>query len=67
MIGALAEQFSCTGELWLNEQRIDILPTAQRQIGILFQDALLFDQFSVVAKRRWRYRRHLKGMPDVMP
>ena len=40
MIGALAEQFSCTGELWLNEQRIDILPTAQRQIGILFQDAL---------------------------
>ncbi|STE78842.1 ABC transporter ATP-binding protein [Escherichia coli] len=24
-----------------------MLPTAQRQIGILFQDALLFDQFSV--------------------
>ena len=47
MIGALAEQFSCTGELWLNEQRIDMLPTAERQIGILFQDALLFDQFSV--------------------
>ncbi len=40
MIGALAGQFSCTGELWLNEQRIDMLPTAQRQIGILFQDAL---------------------------
>lgn len=47
MIGALAGQFSCTGELWLNEQRIDMLPTAQRQIGILFRDALLFDQFSV--------------------
>ena len=47
MIGALAGQFSCTGELWFNEQRIDMLPTAQRQIGILFQDALLFDQFSV--------------------
>ena len=47
MIGALAGQFSCTGELWLNEQRIDMLPTAERQIGILFQDALLFDQFSV--------------------
>ena len=45
MIGALAGQFSCTGELWLNEQRIDMLPTAQRHI--LFQDALLFDQFSV--------------------
>ena len=24
-----------------------LLPTAERQIGILFQDALLFDQFSV--------------------
>lgn len=47
MIGALAGQFSCKGELWLNQQRIDALPTAQRQIGILFQDALLFDQFSV--------------------
>ena len=47
MIGALAGEFSCRGELWLNEQRIDALPTAQRQIGILFQDALLFDQFSV--------------------
>ncbi len=48
MIGGLAGQFSCTGELWLNEQRIDMLPTAQRQIGILFpRDALLFDQFSV--------------------
>ncbi|MGE2764789.1 ATP-binding cassette domain-containing protein [Escherichia coli] len=47
IIGALSGQFSCTGELWLNEQRIDMLPTAQRQIGILFQDALLFDQFSV--------------------
>lgn len=35
MIGALAGQFSCTGELWLNEQRIDMLPTAERQIGIL--------------------------------
>lgn len=47
MIGALAGEFSCRGELWLNEQHIDALPTAQRQIGILFQDALLFDQFSV--------------------
>ena len=50
MIGALAGQFSCTGELWLNEQRIDMLPTAERQIGILFQDALLFDQFSVARR-----------------
>ncbi len=37
MIGALAGQFSYTGELWLNEQRLDTLPTARRQIGILFR------------------------------
>ncbi|AUT97423.1 MULTISPECIES: ATP-binding cassette domain-containing protein [Citrobacter] len=47
MIGALSPQFQASGELWLNERRIDTLPTAQRQIGILFQDALLFDHFSV--------------------
>lgn len=47
MIGALSAQFRASGQLWLNERRIDTLPTAQRQIGILFQDALLFDHFSV--------------------
>ena len=66
MIGALAGQFSCTGELWLNEQRIDMLPTAQRQIGILFQDALLFDQFSVGQNLLLALPATLKG-PDVMP
>lgn len=47
MVGALPSQFQASGELWLNERRIDTLPTAQRQIGILFQDTLLFDHFSV--------------------
>lgn len=47
MVGALSPQLQASGELWLNDQRIDSLPTAQRQIGILFQDALLFDHFSV--------------------
>lgn len=47
MIGALSPTFQASGELWLNDRRIDSLPTAQRQIGILFQDALLFDHFSV--------------------
>ncbi len=35
------------GELWLDNQRCDSLPTERRRIGILFQDALLFDHFSV--------------------
>lgn len=47
MVGALSPQFQASGELWLNERRVDALPTAQRQIGILFRDALLFDHFSV--------------------
>ena len=52
MIGALAGQFSCTGELWLNEQRLDTLPTARRQIGILFQDVV------VSSRRNTSPRRH---------
>lgn len=47
MVGALAEHFQATGELWLADSRCDTLPTERRRIGILFQDALLFDHFSV--------------------
>ena len=47
MVGALAEDFRAAGELWLDNQRCDSLPTERRRIGILFQDALLFDHFSV--------------------
>ncbi|MCE0812877.1 ATP-binding cassette domain-containing protein [Buttiauxella sp. S04-F03] len=47
MIGALPVEFSVTGELWLNQQRRDTLPTARRNIGILFQDALLFAHLNV--------------------
>lgn len=47
MIGALPAEFSFQGELWLNQQRRDTLPTARRNIGILFQDALLFAHLSV--------------------
>ena len=46
-IGALEENFRAAGELWLDSQRCDSLPTERRRIGILFQDALLFDHFSV--------------------
>jgi putative thiamine transport system ATP-binding protein len=35
------------GELWLDERRCDGLPVESRGLGILFQDALLFDAFSV--------------------
>ena len=47
IIGALPPAFSASGALWLSGERCDSLPVEQRQIGILFQDALLFDHFSV--------------------
>ncbi|WP_230351721.1 ATP-binding cassette domain-containing protein [Lelliottia sp. WAP21] len=47
MVGALSPDFRAHGELWLNERRCDALPIEKRGIGILFQDALLFDAFSV--------------------
>lgn len=47
MVGALSEHFRAAGELWLDDQRCDSLPTERRRIGILFQDPLLFDHFSV--------------------
>lgn len=47
MAGALENAFQAHGELWLNDRRCDALPTEKRRIGILFQDALLFDHFSV--------------------
>lgn len=47
MIGALAPAFRASGELWLGDERVDFLPTERRGMGILFQDALLFDHLSV--------------------
>jgi putative thiamine transport system ATP-binding protein len=47
MAGALPGDFRAAGELWINTRRCDALPTEQRGLGLLFQDALLFDHFSV--------------------
>lgn len=47
LVGALSADFHAHGELWLDEERLDARPVEKRGIGILFQDALLFDHFSV--------------------
>ena len=47
MVGALSDDFQAQGELWLDARRCDGLPVESRGLGILFQDALLFDPFSV--------------------
>ena len=47
MVGALSDDFQAQGELWLDARRCGGLPVESRGLGILFQDALLFEQFSV--------------------
>jgi putative thiamine transport system ATP-binding protein len=47
LIGALPAAFSLSGRIVLNDKDITTLPTAQRQIGILFQDDVLFPHLSV--------------------
>ncbi|EPC4330530.1 ATP-binding cassette domain-containing protein [Enterobacter asburiae] len=47
MVGALSDDFQAQGELWLDARRCDGLPVESRGLGILFQDALLFEPFSV--------------------
>lgn len=47
MIGALNPDFSAEGTLWLGDNRLDLIPIEKRNIGILFQDDLLFPHLSV--------------------
>jgi ABC-type uncharacterized transport system YnjBCD ATPase subunit len=82
MIGALSPDFNAQGELWLDEKRCDTLPVEKRGLGILFQDALLFDSFSVGqnlmlalpahitgqrARTTCNMRCTLRGWPDTTP
>ena len=47
LIGATGPEFAISGEILLNGRRVTDLPTAQRRIGILFQDDVLFPHLSV--------------------
>lgn len=61
MVGALSTDFTARGELWLNDRQCDALPVEKREIGILFQDALLFDHFSVGQNLLLALPAHIKG------
>lgn len=45
--GTLDPAFRFEGRITLEQRRIDALPTQQRQVGILFQDDLLFAHMTV--------------------
>ncbi len=47
IIGALPKGFNMQGRILLDGQDVTDLPTNRRRIGILFQDAILFDHLSV--------------------
>jgi putative thiamine transport system ATP-binding protein len=47
IIGTLAPEFTRSGHVILNGKDVTHLPTHQRQIGLMFQDAILFPHLSV--------------------
>ena len=47
LIGALPPAFTLQGRVLLNGQNLTGLPTEERQIGLLFQDDILFPHLSV--------------------
>jgi putative thiamine transport system ATP-binding protein len=47
LAGTLGDAFVASGEVQLAGRRIDMLPTAQRRVALLFQDDLLFPHMTV--------------------
>jgi len=45
--GFLAPAFTASGTVWLNDDCLSTLPAERRQLGLLFQDPLLFPHMSV--------------------
>ena len=61
MVGDAVPGMHATGELWLDETRVDSLPTEQRRVGILFQDDLLFAHLSVGQNLAFALPAHVRG------
>ncbi len=53
LAGFLPPAFSASGEVWLNGVKVTALPAERRQIGLLFQDPLLFPHLSVAGNLRF--------------
>ncbi|WP_427978413.1 ATP-binding cassette domain-containing protein [Agarivorans sp.] len=53
LAGTLDSQFCCSGSVELAGKSILSLPQAQREVGILFQDDLLFPHFNVAQNLRY--------------
>ncbi|CAM0558058.1 ATP-binding cassette domain-containing protein [Vreelandella titanicae] len=58
--GFLDREFTASGGVWLGERNLLSLPAEQRNIGLLFQDPLLFPHLSVGGNLRFGLPRHQK-------
>lgn len=61
MVGDAVPNMQATGELWLNDRRVDSLATEKRRVGILFQDDLLFAHLSVGQNLAFALPAHVQG------
>lgn len=58
--GFLDREFTASGDVWLGERDLLSLPAEQRNIGLLFQDPLLFPHLSVGGNLRFGLPHHVK-------
>lgn len=59
--GHLNEEFSYSGSVVLNDIQLDELPSHQREVGILFQDDLLFPHLKVWENLAFSLPNSIKG------
>ncbi|OFE12253.1 ABC transporter ATP-binding protein [Pseudohongiella acticola] len=59
--GFLAPDFEASGEIYLGERCLNALPAEQRNVGLLFQDPLLFPHLSVAQNLSFALPRHTQN------
>ncbi|AUI86019.1 ABC transporter ATP-binding protein [Vibrio azureus] len=59
--GHVTPEFNYSGTIFLDNNRLDILPPHQRKIGILFQDSLLFPHLTVWQNLAFALPNSIKG------
>lgn len=63
--GHLANDFSLSGDVTLNERSVMLLAPDQRKIGLLFQDDLLFPHLSVLENLMFGIPRHYRDKERI--
>lgn len=59
--GHLSNEFQYSGQVSVDQTRIDQIPPNQREVGILFQDDLLFPHLKVWENLAFALPNHIKG------